>query len=201
MFWKRLFSSDPQAAARSEYQQLLAQARKAAMPTDRARLLNLAGDLAIGLNDADGALAAFGEALDVYLRDRDYHSARAIARKLLRFRSDTVRVRSTLAWLAIAQDLPGDARVALDLYVTSLKAEGERTHAIRHLTAMSKATQDEDVRLTIAEHLDSLEADDAAREIRTRLAEEDAGNLAPPTRQAARARWEEALDSLISPSR
>ena len=199
-FWKRLFSSDAASSARTEYQQLLAQARKAPLPTDRARMLNLAGDLALSTGDTDGALAALSEALDIFLRDRDYHSARAVARKLLRFRANTVRVRSTLAWLAIAQDLPGDARVALDLYVTSLKAQGERDWAIRHLSMMARATRDTGLRDAIAEHLEALDARQQAAEVRTRLAAEADGTMEAPTEQAVRARLEEAVERLISPA-
>lgn len=199
-FWKRLFSTDAASGARAEYQQLLNQARKAALPTDRARLLNLAGDLALSTGDEEGALRALSDALDIFLRDRDYHSARAVARKLLRFRANTVRVRSTLAWLAIAQDLPGDARVALDLYVTSLKADGEREWAVRHLSMMARATRDTGLRAAIAEHLDSLDARQQAAEVHTRLAAEADGSMEAPTEQATRARLEEALERLISPA-
>lgn len=199
-FWKRLFSADAGSSARAEYQQLLAQARKAPLPTDRARMLNLAGDLALSAGDEDGALAALSEALDIFLRDRDYHSARAVARKLLRFRANTVRVRSTLAWLAIAQDLPGDARIALDLYVTSLKAEGEREWAVRHLSSMARATRDTELRTAIAEHLESLEARQQAAELRARLDAEADGSMELPTDQAVRARLDEALERLISPA-
>ncbi|HEX6588933.1 MAG TPA: hypothetical protein VF039_07920 [Longimicrobiales bacterium] len=199
-FWKRLFATDAAATARGEYQQLLAQARKATLPTDRARLLNVAGDLALSTGAEDDALLAFSDALDIFLRDRDYHAARAVARKLLRFRANTVRVRSTLAWLAIAQDLPADARIALDLYVTSLKAQGERDWAVRHLSMMSRATRDTDLREAIAEHLESLDARQPAAELRARLSAEADGSMEPPTDQAVRARLEEALERLISPA-
>lgn len=198
-FWQKLFGTDPATATRNEYQQLLVQARKATLPMDRARLLNLAGDLALSLGDEKGALTTMSEALDVYLRDRDYHSARAIARKLLRFRSSTVRVRSTLAWLAIAQDLPHDALVALDLYVNALRMPMERDFAVKHLSAMSKATRDVDLRVAIAHYLDGLDAQQAAQDVRTRLDAEADGTLEPPNDQAVRARWEEALERLISP--
>lgn len=199
-FWKRLFSADAGSSARAEYQQLVAQARKAPLPTDRARMLNLAGDFALSAGDEDGALAALSEALDIFLRDRDYHSARAVARKLLRFRANTVRVRSTLAWLAIAQDLPGDARIALDLYVTSLKADGEREWAVRHLSSMARATRDTELRTAIAEHLESLEARQQAAELRARLDAEADGSMELPTEQSVRARLDEALERLISPA-
>lgn len=201
MFLKRLFNRDPEAGVRAEFDHLRAQARKAPLPTDRARLLNLAGDLALTVGDDEGALAVLGEALDVYLRDRDYHSARAIARKLLRVRSSTVRVRSTLAWLAIAQDLPADARVALDLYVTSLKTESDRAFAVKHLVAMADATSDRDLRAAIADHLLAIAHTDASTAITDRLKAEERGERAPPSDAETRARWAEALDRLVSPGR
>lgn len=200
-FLKRIFATDSKAGARSEYLSLREQARRAPLPTDRARLLNLAGDLALSLGDDEGALAVLGEALDVYLHDRDYHSARAIARKLLRVRSSTVRVRSTLAWLAIAQDLPADARVALDLYVTSLKTDPERQFAVKHLTAMSEATDDRNLRAAIADHLLAIAHTDASKSITDRLAAEARGEAEPPSATETRARWEEALARMVSPGR
>ena len=198
---KRLFQRDPRAGMRSELADLRAQARREPLPTDRARLLNLAGDIALSLGDDEEALIVLGEALDVYLRDRDYHAARAIARKLLRVRASTVRVRSTLAWLAIAQDLPADARVALDLYVTSLKTDGDRQFAVKHLTAMAEATDDRELRAAIADHLLAIAHTDASRGISERLAAEARGEQAPPTPAETRARWEDALGRLVSPNR
>ena len=200
-FLDKLFNRDPERGVRAEFDDLRAQARKAAVPTDRARLLNLAGDLALSLGDDESALAVLGEALDVYLHDRDYHSARAVARKLLRVRSSTVRVRSTLAWLAIAQDLPADARVALDLYVTSLRTESDRVFAVTHLVAMSEATDDPGLRSAIADHLTSLGAADPAEKVQARLAAEAAGERTPPTDSETRSRWADALDRLVSPER
>ena len=198
-FWKKR-PRDPHEATRAEYSELREQARKATMPADRARLQNLAGDLALTIGDEAGALSALGEALDIYLRDRDYHSARAVARKLLRVRSKTVRVRSTLAWLAIAQEFAGDARVALDLYVGSLATPGDRQYAIKHLTAMAAATRDRELRTAIADHLADLGERDAAAAIMLRLQSEESGELDPPDDREIRARWEDALDQLVSPA-
>jgi hypothetical protein len=198
-FWNR--KKDPHTGRRREFEDLKVQARKAPLPTDRARLLNLAGDIALELDDDDAAMAVLGEALDVYLHDRDYRAARAIGRKLLRVRSSTVRVRSTLAWLAIAQDLPADARVALDLYVTSLQTDGDREFAVKHLRAMAEATDDPGLRESIAEHLESIGQPGEAGTIRARLAAEASGEKEPPSQADVRARWEEALARLVSPAR
>ena len=199
MFWKRSSSADPHASHRAEYRKLQEEARRATHPDDRARLLNQAGDVALSIGDEDGAMKVLGDALDLYIRERQYHPARAIARKLLRIRATTVRVRSTLAWLAIAHDLPADARVALDLYVSSLRADGQREFAVRHLAAMAHATNDRDLRTVIAQHLDDLGASDAAAEIRARLEAEASGAAQPPSAHEVRARSEEALDRLVSP--
>lgn len=198
-FWKRSSSDDPHAAARAEYRTLREQAEREVLPGDRARLLNLAGDIALSVGDKDGAMTALGDALDLYLRDHQYHPARAVARKLLRVRENTVRVRSTLAWLAIAHDMPTDARVALDLYMVSLETEREREHAVTHLTAMSGATRDRELRGAIADHLTSLGARDAAELIRGRLRAEADGAFEPLSDDRLRAAWENALDRLVSP--
>ena len=54
-FLKRIFTTDPKSGGRGEYMSLREQARRAPLPTDRARLLNLAGDLALSLGDDEGA--------------------------------------------------------------------------------------------------------------------------------------------------
>lgn len=198
-FWRR--KKDPLAGRRGEFEELKREARRAPLPSDRAHLLNLAGDIALELGDDDGAMSVLGEALDVYLYDRDYRAARAIGRKLLRVRSGTVRVRSTLAWLAIAQDLPEDARVALDLYVTSIRTDADRQFAVKHLTAMAEATDDIGLRREIAEHLTGLGHPDAARAITERLAAEADGSLRIPSQEEVHAKWEEALARLVSPAR
>ena len=198
-FWKR--KKDPQKGRRGEFEGLKREARKAPLPSDRAHLLNMAGDIALEIGDDAGAMSVLGEALDVYLHDRDYRAARAIGRKLLRVRSGTVRVRSTLTWLAIAQDMPEDARVALDLYVTSIKSDADRAFAVKHLTAMSEATDDPGLRREIAEHLAGIGQEDAARAITDRLQAEAEGRAAPPSPERVREKWEEALARLVSPEK
>lgn len=198
-FWKRSASGDPQAAARAEYRALRGQAETAPLPADRARLLNLAGDIALSIGDVDGGMSALGDALDLYLRDHQYHPARAVARKLLRVRANTVRVRSTLAWLAIAHEMPADAMVALDLYMLSLQSDLEREHAVRHLTTMAGATRDEELRNALAEHLTTLGASDAADAIRDRLHAEAEGEIEVLSDAEIRACREDAIERLVSP--
>lgn len=196
-FWKR--TGDPQAELRAEYHELRRNAEKTAMPADRARLQNQAGDIALRLGDDVGAMVAFGDALDLYVRDHHYDAARAVGRKLLRVRPRTVRARSTLAWLAIAQDLPADARAALDDYVGALRADGQREIAVKHLTAMASATPDAGLRTAIAEYLMSLDAAQAADAVLGRVHAEAAGEKEPLTDDEMRVCWEEALDTLVSP--
>lgn len=198
-FWKRS-NADPEAAIRAEYRAVREQARHAPLLVDRARFQNQAGDLALQLRDEVGAMEAWGEALDLFLRDHHHHAARAVARKLLRVRPKTLRVRSTLAWLAIAQDLPADARVSLDMYVTALRDDGQKEQAVQHLVAMSGATPDRDLRAVIADHLRSLDADQAADAIVARLDAEAAGEMEPISDEELRARWEDALAKLVSPA-
>ena len=197
-FWNRA-PKDPAEAQRAQYRELLAQANRAPLPADKARLLNLAGDVALAGGDQKGAMSALGDALDLYLRDHQYHPARAVARKLLRVRENTVRVRSTLAWLAIAHDLPDDAKVAIDLYVSSLRLPGEQDFAVRHLTAMAGATRDRALRGAIAQHLAELGAAHAATGVRERLEAEEKGTQSQLSDTEIRANWKDALDKLVSP--
>lgn len=198
-FWKRSSPTDHEAVARAEYQALRGQAAKAGLPADRARLLNLAGDIALSIGDVDGGMTALGEALDLYLRDHQYHPARAVARKLLRVRANTVRVRSTLAWLAIAHEIPADAIVALDLYMHALQTEQERQHAVAHLSTMAGATDDRALRTAIAEHLRTLDALDEADRVRERLRAEAAGEIEVLSQAELRACREDAIERLVSP--
>jgi hypothetical protein len=64
---------------------------------------------------------------------------------------------------------------------------------------MASATADRDLRTAIADHLADLDARDAAAAIMRRLQAEETGEMQPPADKEMRARWEEALDQLVSP--
>src|SRR5690606_16963117 len=73
----------------------------AASPGYETQFLNRAGNLCVEAGQPDRALGYYGRAIDAYLESGRYAAAEVLCGKLLRIAPDAVRVRCTLAWLAL----------------------------------------------------------------------------------------------------
>src|SRR5688572_8249458 len=65
-------------------------------PTERARILNLAGDLCFDAGQRERALVYYDQAIDIYLALGMYASVAAVCQKLVRLSPNVVRARCTL---------------------------------------------------------------------------------------------------------
>lgn len=121
------------------------------------------GDEWANAGDRDRALAAYGEALDLYLMEGLPVIAASVAQRMIRRYPDVVRARLTLAVLSLAEGLrvlsPAvlrTSRPAFDGYVRASRYAGCQEVAARHLRAFAEATESAAVREQVAELLQSL---------------------------------------------
>src|SRR5437764_2623707 len=87
-----------------------ARARQTEYPDQRARILNLAGDLCFDAAQRERALDYYGRAIDIHIAHQEYSAAVAIAQKIIRLTPEVVRARCTLAWMAIARGMVHEAQ-------------------------------------------------------------------------------------------
>jgi tetratricopeptide (TPR) repeat protein len=137
--------------------------REEESPEQRARLMNLAGDLCFEAGQRERALLWFDAAIDLYLSYGRFAASAAICEKLVRLNPQVIRARCTLAWLAIARGLDDDASRRVQEYgQASLRLE-RPTVAQRQLRAMAEETDSESVLEAIGQALlrlgDAVSAD------------------------------------------
>ena len=144
-------------------QDLAAQAREHLLPEQRARLMNVAGDLCIEAGQRERALLYFDAAIDLYLAAAKFAAAAAICEKLLRLNPRIVRARCTLAWLAIARGLDDEATRRVEEYGDAALRQERPIIAQRQLRAMAEESDSQSVVEAIAHALlklgDALSAD------------------------------------------
>lgn len=144
-------------------QELAAQMRQEMAPEQRARLMNMAGDLCFGEGQRERALLYFDAAIDLYLAVGRFAASAAICDKLVRANPQIVRARCTLAWLAIARNLDDEAVKRVEEYGESALRLERPTVAQRQLRAMAEETDSESVLEGIAHALlklgDAVSAD------------------------------------------
>jgi tetratricopeptide (TPR) repeat protein len=144
-------------------QELAARARENLSPEQRARLMNVAGDLCYEQGQQERALLYFDAAIDLYLSAAQFSAGAAICEKLLRLNPRIVRARCTLAWLAIARGLDDDATRRVEEYGEAALRLERPVIAQRQLRAMAEEVDSESVLEAIAHALlklgDSVSAD------------------------------------------
>jgi tetratricopeptide (TPR) repeat protein len=106
--------------------------------TERARILNLAGDLCFDAGSRDRALAYYDRAIDIYLALGMYASVAALCRKLVRLSPGVVRARCTLAWVAIARGHAREARERIAEYARAAAPQQDKRLARGHLRMMAE---------------------------------------------------------------
>jgi tetratricopeptide (TPR) repeat protein len=122
-------------------------------PEQRARLMNLAGDLCIEAGQRERALLYFDACIDLYLMARRFAAASAVCEKLVRLNPEVVRARCTLAWLALARGLDDEAYRNVEEYGDAAVRLERPGIALQQLRAMAEETDSELVLEAIAHAL------------------------------------------------
>ena len=167
-FDPRYNNSDPssekpaisQASLGAMLRSMEARAKQAEYPDQRARILNLAGDLCFDAHEREKALGYYGRAIDLHIAQHEYSAAVAICQKIVRLTPEVVRA----AWIAIARSLIHEAQSRISDYSQAAEHSGQVRLARAHLLMMAEVCEDRDLLLTIAESLVGLgDAENADR--------------------------------------
>jgi tetratricopeptide (TPR) repeat protein len=122
-------------------------------PTERARILNLAGDLCFDAGQRERALVYYDQAIDIYLALGMYASVAAVCQKLVRLSPSVVRARCTLAWMAIARGQAREARERIADYANAAAPMTDHRLARGHLRMMAEIADSPDVLQAVADGL------------------------------------------------
>lgn len=153
-----------QASLSAMLRSMESRARQAEYPDQRARILNLAGDLCFDAAEREKALGYYGRAIDIHISHHEYAAAVAICQKIVRLTPEVVRARCTLAWMAIARGLIQEAQSRVSDYTHAAENAGQARLARAHLLMMAEVIENRDLLLTIAEALIELgDAENADR--------------------------------------
>jgi tetratricopeptide (TPR) repeat protein len=145
-----------QASLTAMLRSMEARAKQAEYPDQRARILNLAGDLCFDAGERERALGYYGRAIDVNVAHHEYSAAVAICQKIVRLTPEVVRARCTLAWMAIARGLIHEAQTRVEDYKVAADHAGQARLARAHLLMMAEVIDNRDLLVTIAEALIEL---------------------------------------------
>ena len=141
-----------------------ARVKSAEYPDQKARILNLAGDLCFDAGEREQALGFYGRAIDLHIEHDQYPAATAILQKIVRLTPEVVRARCTLAWMAIARGMVTEAQARIAEYRDSAESHGQTRLARAHLMMMAEVISDRDLMITVAESLIELgDAENADR--------------------------------------
>jgi predicted Zn-dependent protease len=122
-------------------------------PEQRARLMNMAGDLCMEAEQRERALLYFDACIDLYITARRFSAASAVCDKLVRLNPEVIRARCTLAWLAVARGLDDEAARYVEDYGDAAARLEKPGIALWQLRAMSEETDSEQVLEAIAHAL------------------------------------------------
>ena len=174
-------------------------AENSLFPTERARILNLAGDLCFDGGQRDRALIYYDQAIDIYLALGMYASVAAVCQKLVRLSPNVVRARCTLAWMAIARGQAHEARERIGDYAAAAAPRDDHRLARGHLRMMAEVADSPEVLQAVADALRALgdqRGADRAHAAATGRGLDDRRLPDEPDR-----RWEVVLDRMMSPRR
>ncbi len=139
-------------------------AKAAEYPDQKARILNLAGDLCFDAGEREQALGFYGRSIDLHIAHKQYNAAVAILQKIVRLTPEVVRARCTLAWMAVARGMIEEAQERIAEYRNAAESKGQTRMARAHLLMMAEVIENKDLLLTIAESLIELgDAENADR--------------------------------------
>ncbi|CAN5730177.1 hypothetical protein BH23GEM10_BH23GEM10_05920 [soil metagenome] len=165
-------------------------------PTERARILNLAGDLCFDAGQRERALIYYDQAIDIYLALGMYASVAAVCQKLVRLSPNVVRARCTLAWMAIARGQAREARDRIAEYASAAAPQPDHRLARGHLRMMSEVADTPDILEAVA---DALQLLGDRRGAERAYAAATGGDLASrKLPEEPDRRWEVVLDRMMS---
>jgi predicted Zn-dependent protease len=171
-------------------------AENSLFPTERARILNLAGDLCFDAGERGRALIYYDHAIDIYLALGMYASVAAVCRKLVRLSPDVVRARCTLAWVAIARGQSREARELIADYASAAVPSQNQRLARGHLRMMAEVADSPEVLRAVAEALSMLGDSRGARIASRAASGADLEARKLPTEPERR--WEVVLERMMS---
>jgi tetratricopeptide (TPR) repeat protein len=168
-------------------------------PTERARILNLAGDLCFDAGQRERALVYYDQAIDIYLALGMYASVAAVCQKLVRLSPSVVRARCTLAWMAIARGQAREARERIADYASAAVPQTDHRLARGHLRMMAEVADSPDVLEAVAEALEML--GDGRGAERAYAAASGSGLAGRKLPEEPDRRWEVVLDRMMTKRR
>ncbi len=128
-------------------------AERALLPDERARILNLAGDLCFDAGARERALTYYDVAINTYLSVGLYAAAVAVCQKIVRLTPEVIRARCTLAWLAIARGMLSEARDRIHEYADAATRLHDSRLAWGHLRMMAEVCESQEVLQSVADAL------------------------------------------------
>lgn len=131
-------------------------AERAVQPDERARILNLAGDLCFDAAHRERALSYYDRSIDTYLSAGLYAAAVAVCQKVVPLTPEVIRARCTLAWMAIARGMLDEARERISDYAEAASRLADARLAWGHLRMMAEVCESHEVLETLAEALMKL---------------------------------------------
>jgi tetratricopeptide (TPR) repeat protein len=171
-------------------------AESSLFPTERARILNLAGDLCFDAAARQRALGYYDQAIDIYLTLGMYASVASVCRKLVRLSPGVVRARCTLAWVAIARGEAREARERIADYAQAAALKASHRLARGHLRMMAEVADSPEVLEAVGEALYTLGDSRGAKRAFDAAAGGALENRTLP--KEPERRWEVVLDRMMS---
>lgn len=165
-------------------------------PTERARILNLAGDLCFDAGQRERALIYYDQAIDIYLALGMYASVAAVCQKLVRLSPNVVRARCTLAWMAIARGQAREARDRIAEYASAAAPQSDHRLARGHLRMMAEVADTPDILEAVADALQLLGDRRGAERAHAAASGGDLASRKLP--EEPDRRWEVVLDRMMS---
>ena len=146
-----------------------------ARPSQRAKLLQRAGDVCASAGHQRDALLWYGQAIDQLLDLADAESASVLCRMILYVQPEAVRARCTLSWLALAAGRYEEAADRIRSYVAAAEAADQDELAAQQLgwmfdaAAVAPVLRAEIVRLlfSLGMHARRLPAEEVSEEAGT----------------------------------
>jgi tetratricopeptide (TPR) repeat protein len=131
-------------------------AAQCALPDERGRILNLAGDMCFDAGRREQALYYYDQSIDTYISAGLYAAGVAICQKVVRLTPEVIRARCTLAWMAIARGLLEESRERIRDYAEAARRLSDARIAWGHLRMMAEVCESHEVLETLAEALMQL---------------------------------------------